>query len=113
MAIGGRDVTVEIDEAAISLFCREDAAVLHDLQGRAERVTQQGKANAPVSPNGSHGRPSGYGRSQIQYHLGADSESAYADVTTPAQSPEGFPYMAFHEVTDLPHLVPALDAIAG
>jgi hypothetical protein len=56
MAIGGRDVTVEIDEAAISLFCREDAAVLHDLQGRAERVTQEAKRLAPVSPH-PHLRP--------------------------------------------------------
>lgn len=118
MAIGGRDVTVEIDEAAIALFCREDAGILHDLQGKAERVTQEAKRLAPVSPHGSHGRPSGYGRSAIQYELGQDGEGAYADISTPATSPEGFPYMSLQEVggrfiAAQPHIRPALDVIGN
>jgi hypothetical protein len=116
MAIGGRDVTVEIDEAAISLFCREDAAVLHDLQGRAERVTQEAKRLAPVSPHGSNGRPSGYLRSEIRYSLGSDSLGAYADVESPATTPTDEPYGLFQEVgtskmAAQPHLRPALDVV--
>jgi hypothetical protein len=118
MAVGGRDVTVEVDEAAIALFCREDAGVLHDLQGRAERVTQEAKRLAPVSPHGSNGRPSGYLRSQIQYELGSDTISAYADISSPATSPEGAPYGLFQEVgtskmAAQPHLRPALDVADG
>lgn len=116
MAIGGRDVTVEIDEAAIARFCREDSGVLHDLQGRAERVTQEAKRLAPVSADGSNGRPSGYLRSEIQYELGQDSEGAYADVSSPATTPTGEPYGLFQEVGTSkmgaqPHLRPALDVV--
>lgn len=118
MAIGGRSITVELDEAAIALFCREDPAVLHMLQGKAETVTQEAKRLAPVSPAGSNGRPSGYLRSRIEYELGEDSEGAYADISSPALSVAGDPYGLFQEVgTSImeaqPHLRPALDVIAN
>jgi hypothetical protein len=111
VAVGGR---IEWDQAALrQLLTSPDGDVARDLRRRAENVTQGAKRRAPVSPAGSHGRPSGYGRSQIGWEMGVDAEGLYADISTPALSPEGFPYMGLQEVGGRfipaqPHLRPAL-----
>lgn len=116
MAVGGR---IEWDQAALDQLLRSpDGDVARDLQRRAENVAQGAKRRAPVSPAGSHGRPSGYGRSQIGWEMGADGEGLYADISTPATSPEGFGYMGLQEVGGRfipaqPHLRPALFEDAG
>lgn len=115
MAIGGRGVRVEWDEAALrDLLESPTGPVARLLQRGGEIVTQGAKRRAPVSPRGSHGRPSGYGRSQIEWNAGSDSQGLYVDVSTPAESPEGFRYMALQEIGGRfipaqPHLRPALD----
>lgn len=117
MAIGGRGISVDLNQAAIDAFCRGDAGVVADLTGKAERVTQQAKVLAPVSPHGSNGRPSGYLRSQVQWELGSDGDGLFADISTPAESVDGAPYGLFQEVGTSkmpaqPHIRPALDVIA-
>lgn len=114
MAVGGRLVW---NQAALDeLLTSTPGPVGRLLQRDAERVTQEAKRLAPTSPHGSHGRPSGYGRSAIGWTMGADGEGLYADISTPATSPAGFPYMALQEVggryiTAQPHLRPALDIL--
>lgn len=117
MAIGGRGITVHVDEASVAAFGRS-APIARDLQAKGERITQRAKELAPVSPKGSNGRASGYGRSQVGWELGEDANGIYVDIASPALSPEGFPYMAAQEVgtskmEPQPHLRPALDVIAG
>lgn len=111
MALGGR---IEWNEAALrELMASPTGPVARDLQAKAERVTQEAKRLAPVSPRGSNGRPSGYLRSQIGFTVGVDGLGVYADIASPALSPDGAPYGLFQEVGTSkmhaqPHLRPAL-----
>jgi HK97 gp10 family phage protein len=114
VAIGGR---IDWDEAALAeLLTSTHGPVARDLEGKAERVTQEAKRLAPVSPHGSGGRPSGYGRSQIGWVMGTDDKGVYADVSTPATTADGAPYMAYQEtgtskMAAQPHIRPALDIL--
>lgn len=114
MAVGGR---ILWNEAALAeLLTSTHGPVALDLQGKAERVTQEAKRLAPVSPHGSGGRPSGYGRSQIGWVMGTDGEGVYADVSTPAETEAGAPYMSYQEtgtskMAAQPHIRPALDIL--
>lgn len=117
MAVGGI-TSVVLNQAAIDAFATADPAVVRDLVSKAERVTQEAKRLAPVSPHGSNGRPSGYLRSQIGYQVGHDAQGLYADISSPATSTDGAPYGLFQEVgtskmAAQPHLRPALDVIAN
>ncbi|MGH3656777.1 MAG: hypothetical protein ACRDUA_08950 [Micromonosporaceae bacterium] len=116
MAVGGRGFRVVVNEAELDLLFSKSGPVGRDLQAKAERVTQEAKRLAPVSPHGSGGRPSGYLRSQIGYEIGADAEGLYADIASPATTETGSPYGLFQEVGTAkmdpqPHLRPALDII--
>lgn len=111
MAIGGRIVWDDV--ALAELLESPTGPVGRDLQAKAERVTQEAKRLAPVSPHGSNGRASGYLRSQIGWDIGVDSEGIYADISSPALSTDGAPYGLFQEVgtskmAAQPHLRPAL-----
>lgn len=113
MPVGGR---IEWDQAALNQLLRSpDGDVARDLQHRAEHITQGAKRRAPVSPDGSHGRPSGYLRSSIGWELGADAEGLYADIGSDAHTGDGrdFDYglaqeMGNRRVAAHPHLRPAL-----
>lgn len=105
MAVGGR-VDLIFDEVAMAeLMHGPTGPVARDLEGKGEIVAQGAKRRAPVSPDGSHGRPSGYLRSQIYWRLGGDKTSLYVDIFTPAETPDGFPYGLAQEVGTAPHII--------
>lgn len=116
MAVGGR---IQWDDNAVRAFMTSpDGPVARLLSTAGEKVTQEAKRLAPVSPHGSHGRQSGYLRSQIGWHLGADALGPYVDISSPALSVEGAPYGLFQEVgtrhmSAQPHLRPALFILKG
>lgn len=128
MAVGGRGIgDVRVDEAAIRDLAGPAGPVARYLAGGAQTVTQEAKRLAPVSPRGSHGRRSGYLRSQIGWVIGADDRGLYVDVASPARTGDGrdAPYGLFQNIPNLmgrahngrrypitttPHLAPALDA---
>lgn len=106
---------VRLDLRAIDEFARS-APVARTLVTYGQRVNQAAKKFAPVSPHGSHGRRSGYGRSQIRMRPGQDGTGPYVDVLSPATTPRSAPYMFFQEVgtrkmVAQPHLRPALDTV--
>ena len=105
MAVGGR-VQLVFDEAAMAELLHGPAGpVARMLETKGEIVTQGGKRRAPVSPDGSNGRPSGYLRSQIYWKLGADAIVLFVDIFTPATTPDGFPYGLAQEVGTAPHVI--------
>lgn len=73
------------------------------LDHAGEIVEEGAKSRAPVSADGSHGRPPGYGRSQIGHKLGEDADGPYVDVDSPAATPDGVPYMYIQEVGSKAH----------
>ncbi len=112
MAVGGR---IEWDRQAVDLFFGPDGPAARALQRQAEKITQGAKRRAPVSPHGSHGRPSGWLRSSIGYQLGHDAEGLYADIGSHAFTNDGrdFDYGLAQEVGNRrvpaqPYLRPAL-----
>lgn len=103
MATGGR---IEWDSTELdSLLYSENGPVARRLMRDAERVTQEAKRLAPVSPDGSHGRASGYMRSEIGWVIGTDDEGLYADIQSPAVSPTGYPYPLGVEVGTVAHVI--------
>jgi hypothetical protein len=131
MAVGGRGVRsslgrVDVNEAAIRDLASPAGPVARYLARGAQTVTQGAKRRAPVSPRGSHGRRSGYLRSEIGWVIERDSEGLYVAVASPAQTNDkrAAPYGLFQNIPTLygrarngkryrirttPHLVPALD----
>jgi hypothetical protein len=102
MAIGGRGFRLDGDPHWEDELRR--ASGMHRMLGHAgEIVTQGAKRRAPTSPDGSNGRPSGYGRSAIGWELGEDAEGPYVDVASPATTPDGTPYMLIQELGSDPH----------
>jgi hypothetical protein len=73
------------------LYGRE-GAVYRDLDRRGRRGVQAARQLAPVSADGSHGRPPGYLRDSIDYEIdrGPDGE-LYVDIVARAQTPDGIP----------------------
>lgn len=114
MAFGGR---IDWNEAEFQQLLSEVGPVGQLLQEDGQKVTQEAKRLSPTSPDGSHGRPSGYLRSQIGFKLGRDAEGPYVDIASPATTPDGSPYGLFQEVGTsrgikfTPHLRPALDVL--
>jgi hypothetical protein len=94
------------DEQELRRLLQSDNGPVARYMMRAGEVVSQGaKRRAPVSPDGSNGRPSGYGRSQIGWEIGTDSEGLYVDVTSPATTPDGYPYMYGVEVGTAAHII--------
>lgn len=105
MAVGGR-VQLVFDETAMAELLRgPQGPVARDLERKGEIVAQGAKRRAPVSPDGSNGRPSGYLRSQIYWQLGGDEIGLYVDIHSPAKTPDGAPYGLFMEVGTAPHVI--------
>lgn len=103
MATGGR--IIWHDEVLDELLNGPEGPVGRNLQAKAEVVTQGAKRRAPVSPDGSHGRPSGYMRSRIGWRIFKDSDGLVAIVESPATTPDGFPYPLVVEVGSAPHII--------
>lgn len=103
MATGGR---IEWDSRELNrILNSENGPVGRYLAKVGEVGTQGAKRRAPVSPDGSHGRPSGYMRSQIGWIVGEDAEGLYVDIQSPAVTPEGFPYGLGVEVGTAAHTI--------
>lgn len=103
MATGGRIVW---DDAALDVMLNSRHGATARYLSRAGEVGAQGaKRRAPVSPDGSHGRPSGYMRSAIGWVIGSDSEGLYVDIVSPAETPEGYPYGLGVEVGTVAHVI--------
>ena len=79
--------------------------VAQDLSRKGEVVTQGAKRRAPVSPRGSHGRPSGYLRSNIGWTLGRDAAGLYVDIQSTARTPDGTPYALIVELGSRAHVI--------
>lgn len=127
MAVGGRGIgDVRVDESAIRDLASPAGPVARYLARGAQYVTKGAKRRAPTSPHGSHGRRSGYLRSQIGWLIDSDSEGLYVVVGSPALTNERrrAPYGLFQNIPTLygrtrsgkryrirttPHLVPALE----
>lgn len=101
MATGGR--IIWDDPELNRLLHSEHGPVGRFLVRVGEVGTQGAKRRAPVSPDGSHGRPSGYMRSNIGWVIGNDLEGLYVDIQSPAESPTGYPYGLGVEVGTAAH----------
>lgn len=120
MAVGGRGIRVEVNDAALrDLITSPTGPVAIALSKAGEVVTQGAKRRAPVSPHGSHGRPSGYLRSSIGWELRTES-GLRARVGSFAITNDGrnFDYGYAQEVGTQkmraqPYLRPALDDLSG
>jgi hypothetical protein len=74
------------------------------LSGLGERVVVAAQARAPVSPDGSYGRPAGYMRSKIHYELNrTETGDVAVEIISPATTPDGYPYGYGVEVGTVPH----------
>jgi hypothetical protein len=106
VAVGGRPGSVEVifDEIEMSKLLRgPQGPVWRVLETKGEVVTQGAKRRAPVSPDGSNGRPSGYMRSEIHWKFGEDTIGLYVDIISPAETEDGEPYGLFVEVGTVEH----------
>ncbi|MCA1570787.1 MAG: HK97 gp10 family phage protein [Chloroflexi bacterium] len=114
---GGRNVRINWHEGALrELTVSPTGPVGRFMQQTGERVTQEAKRLAPVSPRGSNGRRSGYLRSQIGWTMGSDGRGVYVDIASPALSTGGAPYGLYQEtgtskMAAQPHLRPALAVV--
>lgn len=107
------------DEPLDVLSVGPDGATARIVQAALERITQEAKRLAPVSPDGSHGRPSGYLRSHIGWRIGREGDQIVGVVESTATTPTGSPYPLFQEVgwrkrdgspgKHTPYLRPALE----
>lgn len=82
-----------------------DGPVARDLAAKAARVAAEQKRTAPVSPDGSHGRPSGYMRDSVDVSHGRDERSLYVDIGPTAETPDGHPYPLDVELGSRPHSI--------
>ena len=103
VAIGGR--IIWDDSEFNEILESEHGAVGRYMARVGEVVTQGAKRRAPVSPDGSNGRPSGYMRSKIGWLIGTDSDGLYVDVISPAETPAGYPYDLGVEVGTVAHII--------
>lgn len=73
----------------------------------ARQVTRTSKRYANVSPAGDieAGRPPGYMRAKIRWDRGRDVIGVYADISSPARTPDGDPYAYFMEVGTRAHII--------
>jgi hypothetical protein len=112
--VGGRGFRVQWDpQWEAKLYAGGE--VRRALGAAGEIVTQGAKRRAAVSPDGSHGRPSGYMRSHIGWeHSHETGPNEYVDVGCSAVTPEGHAYPRDVEFGTRPHRIAArrADALA-
>jgi len=103
MATGGR---IEWNSQELNRILNSEGGPVGRFMARVGEVGTQGaKRRAPVSPDGSNGRPSGYMRSKIGWIVGIDAEGLYVDIQSPAETPEGYPYGLGVEVGTAAHVI--------
>jgi hypothetical protein len=102
MATGGRIIW---NDPAFNELLALNGPVGRLLARCGEIGAQGAKRRAPTSADGSNGRPSGYGRSQIGWVLAEDAEGPYVEIRSPALTPTGFPYMWAMEVGTVAHVI--------
>lgn len=103
MATGGR---IEWDDQELNRLLNSESGPAGRVMTRCGEIGAQGaKRRAPVSPDGSHGRPSGYLRSMIGWKVGEDSDGVYVDIISPAETPDGYPYGLGVEVGTAAHVI--------
>jgi len=106
MAAGARGLRFDWNEREYEKLTRgTTGAVGRMMAGKGERVAQGMKRRAPVSPDGSHGRPSGYMRSKVGWELHRDLIGLYVDIGTSARTPDGAPYPLYVEFGTRPHVI--------
>ena len=88
-----------------SLMHSDSGEVAKFLSQVGLQVAVMARRLAPVSHDGSHGRPAGYMRSKIAHVVSKDSEGLHCDVISPALTPEGYPYPLGVEVGTKPHTI--------
>lgn len=103
MATGGR--IVWNDRELNRVLHSESGPVGRHLVRVGEVGTQGAKRRAPVSPDGSNNRPSGYMRSQIGWKVGTDELGLYVDIISPAETPDGYPYALGVEIGTAAHII--------
>lgn len=103
MATGGR---ITWNDREFNRLLNSESGPVARYLGRVGEVGTQGaKRRAPVSPDGSNGRPSGYMRSKIGWTVDKDDQGLYVDIQSPAETPEGFPYGLGVEVGTAAHTI--------
>lgn len=90
---------------AEKLLNSQSGPVGRDLAGKGRRVEAEQQRTAPVSPDGSHGRPPGYLRDRTYSRLGRDAQGLHCDIGTDATTSDGTPYPIFVELGTRPHVI--------
>ncbi|GAA3027244.1 hypothetical protein [Streptosporangium longisporum] len=93
------------EREADDLLRSQDGPVGRNLARDAETVARGMRRRAPVSRDGSHGRPPGYMRSKIGWSMHRDELGLYADIGTTARTPDGDPYPLYVEYGTRPHTI--------
>lgn len=88
-----------------SIMHSDSGAVARFLSHVGLLVAVEARRLAPVSHDGSHGRPAGYMRSLIRQVVSKDGDGLHCDVISPALTPEGYPYPLGVEVGTKPHII--------
>lgn len=100
------DVTIVWNEPELWRVLRSyEGPVGRHLDVLAERVKIGAQRRAPVSENGSDGRPPGYLKSKIRWDRDRDPIGQYRDISSPARTVHGEPYGLFMEVSTRPHII--------
>lgn len=76
-----------------------------DLRVKGERVAQEMKRRAPVSLDGSHGRPPGHMRDRVATEMGRDEQGLFCDIGTDATTPDGHSYPLDVELGTRAHVI--------
>ncbi len=87
------------------LLDSQSGPVGRDLAVKGEKVAAEQRRLAPVSPDGSHGRPPGHMRDRIHSELGRDAIGLHVDVGTDATTPDGHAYPLDVEYGTRPHKI--------
>lgn len=97
---------IEWDAAAYDQLFHDPGGPLGAwLEGLGQRVEQAAKQRAPVSRDGSHGRPPGYLRDHITHQVTGDADGLRVDIISAATTPEGYPYGLGVEVGTVAHII--------
>jgi hypothetical protein len=98
----GRRVWRWNQRALDRLLYGRDGAVYKDLERRGKAGAQMARRLCPTSPAGSHGRPSGYLRSTIDYEIARGPDgNLYVDIVTP----DGVPIAPLVELGTVAHTI--------
>lgn len=87
------------------LLDSQSGPVGRDLAIKGEKVANEQRRLAAVSPDGSHGRPPGYMRDHIHSELGRDAVGLHVDIGTDATTPDGHAYPLDVELGSRAHTI--------